>query len=68
VERALLNQNVVVSSVLNPHLGVRRRTLFRAVRADDRSNVLFGEHLGGAFVQLFSTPHIFEARQQVIGP
>jgi hypothetical protein len=24
--------------------------------------------LGSAFVQLFSAPHLFEARQQVIGP
>jgi len=28
------------------------------------SNVLFGQHLGGAFVQPFSAPHLFETRQQ----
>jgi hypothetical protein len=29
---------------------------------------LLGQHLRGAFVQLFRTPYIFEARQQIVGP
>ena len=29
-------------------------------------HVVFSQHLGGAFVELFSAPHFLEARQQVV--
>jgi len=31
------------------------------------SNVSFGEHLGGAFVELLGAADVFETREQVIG-
>ena len=32
------------------------------------SNVILGQHLGGAFVELFCAPHLLETRQQVVRP
>jgi|GEM_PF-2716578 hypothetical protein len=31
--------------------------------AGKRSHVVLGQHLGGAFVQLFRAPHLLETRQ-----
>jgi hypothetical protein len=36
--------------------------------SDNRSHVLFGQHFGCPFVQLFGASHFFEAGEQIIGP
>ena len=33
-----------------------------------RSNIILGEHLSGALIQLLRATHFFEARQQIVRP
>ena len=39
-----------------------------SARGEQRSNVILRQHFSRAFVQLFGTPHLFEACQQIVRP
>jgi hypothetical protein len=50
---------------LTQHLAMKDRP---DIWSDNPSDVLFGQHFGCAFVQLFGASHFFEAGEQIIGP
>ena len=50
---------------LTQHLAMKERP---DIWSDNASDVLFGQHFGCAFVQLFGASHFFEAGDQIIGP
>ena len=78
VERLKSCDNIVA---LAQEPGLHRRLLYKwrdqleplehgqepDVWSDNPSNVLFGQHFGCAFVQLFGASHFFEAGEQIIG-
>jgi len=56
---------------LYDHLAVTSdwlRELLIPRRFSQPSDVLFGQHLGCTFVQLFGSSHFFEASEQIVGP
>jgi len=55
------------ANLFSQHYGVWRAGTTQG-RTSSRSNIILGEHLSGALIQLLRATYFFKARQQIVRP